>query len=70
MRTAAGDYINWTKQVCNYELGEDNKLHTDNVYFSFDDECVALEAGKLKGGCVSTEAQWLNLIIKKNSDKI
>ena len=33
MRTAAGDNINWTKQVCKYDLREGNKLHTDNVYF-------------------------------------
>ena len=57
MRTAAGDYMDWMKTVCKYELGEDNKLHTDNEFFSFDEESVILELGILQGGCVSTKEE-------------
>ena len=69
MRTSAGDYLNWTKQVCKHELGQEKKLHTA-IFFSFDGDSFALEAGTLKGGCVSTEAQWISDIINRNFDKV
>ena len=58
------------KQICKHELGEDNQLHTKNVFFRFDEEGVTLETGILQGGCVSTEAQWLSGIINKNLYKV
>ena len=51
-------------------MGGGKKL-TLAMYISvLDYECVALEAGKLRGDFVSMEAQCLNEIITKNFDKV
>lgn len=48
----------------------DNQFQADNVFFSFEDDSVTLEAGKLQCGHFRTNPHWFSDILNKNLDKL